>query len=323
MKNVKILAPILAAGAFMVLAPMAQAQESVGVNAAIRNSVQTRSGNAGALRPAQLRGQVRLGDQFVTGANSQVQVLLRDRSTFTVGSNARMTVDRFVVGSGGGVSVARGAFRFASGSTSRSASNRAVNTPVASIGVRGTIVEGLVGPEVLEFLSAPADDGSTSIEYVLFGVNHIENTGIRVNDLLVVLRGPAGDGGGFDTPGGIDVQSGDKTVTLDRPGQALLVTPEGVFGPIFLSDAASRRLTGMLVPLPENVPDPGDSQGEFGAAIGSDDVITFGERDWPLDPTDGTNEPTDEPERGGPNQGPGCGPSCNPVPIGPMPGGPG
>ena len=41
----------------------AQAQD-VGVNAAIRNSVQTRAGTSGPLRPAQLRGQVRLGDQF-------------------------------------------------------------------------------------------------------------------------------------------------------------------------------------------------------------------------------------------------------------------
>ena len=72
MKTVKVLAPIVAAGAWFILTPLVHAQDSVGVNAAIRNSVQTRSGTSGALRPAQLRGQVRLGDQFVTGANSQV-----------------------------------------------------------------------------------------------------------------------------------------------------------------------------------------------------------------------------------------------------------
>lgn len=305
MKNVKGLVPVFAAGAFMLLAPLAQAQESVGVNAAIRNSVQTRSGTSGALRPAQLRGQVRLGDQFVTGANSQVQVLLRDRSTFTVGSNARMTVDRFVVGSGGSASVARGAFRFASGSTSRRSSNRAVNTPVASIGVRGTIVEGVVGPEVRAILNG--EPGLPD-----FG-------GDDETAVLVILRGPAGDARTFDTPGGVDVEGGGRTVALDTPGQALIITDQGVFGPFFLTDGASDRLAGLLTPPPGNVPDVGDSQGEFGAAVGSDDVTTFGERDWPLDPTDGTNEPTDEPDRN-PNS-PGCGPSCNLNPIGPMPGG--
>lgn len=307
MKNVKVLAPILAAGAFMVLAPMAQAQDSVGVNAAIRNSVQTRSGTSGALRPAQLRGQVRLGDQFVTGANSQVQVLLRDRSTFTVGSNARMTVDRFVVGSGGGASVAQGAFRFASGRTTRGGSNRAVTTPVASIGVRGTIVEGVVGPGVRDILN-----GQPGVP---------EFRGDNETAVLVILRGPAGDAHTFDTPGGIDVEGGGKTIGLDTPGQALIITDQGVFGPFFISDAASDRIAGLLVPPPADAPDVGDSQGDFGAAVGSDDVTTFGEILWPLDLTDGASEPTSEPDDGGPNQGPGpgpgCGPSCNPVPIGP------
>lgn len=309
MKNVKVFAPILAAGAFLVLAPMAQAQDSVGVNAAVRNSVQTRSGTSGALRPAQLRGQVRLGDQFVTGANSQVQVLLRDRSTFTVGSNARMTVDRFVVGSGGGASVARGAFRFASGRTSRGGSNQAVTTPVASIGVRGTIVDGVVGPEVRGILN-----GQPGVPN--FG-------GDDETAVLVVLRGPAGNARTFDTPGGIDVEGGGRTVALDTPGQALIITDQGIFGPFFLSDDASDRIAGLLVPPPGNVPDVGDSQGEFGAAIGSDDITTFGEIPWLLDPTDGTHEPTDEPDRGGPQSpgGPGCGQSCNPNPVGPMPGG--
>ncbi len=303
MKNVKVLVPVLAAGAFMMLAPMAaQAQDSVGVNAAIRNSVQTRNGTSGALRPAQLRGQVRLGDQFVTGANSQVQVLLRDRSTFTVGSNARMTVDRFVVGSGGGASVARGAVRFASGRTTRGGSNRAVNTPVASIGVRGTIVDGVVGPEVRAVLGNQPGVPD-------FG-------GDDETAVLVVLRGPSGDAHTFDTPGGVDVEGGGKTVVLDRPGQALIITDQGVFGPFFLTDDASDRIAGLLVPPPADVPDVGDSQGEFGAAIGSDDVTTFGVRDWPLDPTDGAAEPTTEPEDTG-GHGPGCGPSCN------MPGGPG
>ena len=93
MRKFETLASALALCGWLVVAAPVQAQDSVGVNAAIRNSVQTRSSASGPLRPAQLRAPVRLGDQFVTGPQSQVQVLLRDRSTFTVGANARMTVD--------------------------------------------------------------------------------------------------------------------------------------------------------------------------------------------------------------------------------------
>lgn len=289
MKTVKVLAPIVAAGAWLILAPLAHAQDAVGVNAAIRNSVQTRSGTSGALRPAQLRGQVRLGDQFVTGANSQVQVLLRDRSTFTVGSNARMTVDRFVVGSGSGASVARGAFRFASGRTTRGSSSQAVTTPVASIGVRGTIVDGVVGPEARAILSQqPGAPGFT---------------GDDETALLVVLRGPSGDAHTFDTPGGIDVEGGGKSISLETPGQALIVTNEGAFGPFFLSDEASDALVLLLVPPAGSGPDESDSQREFGAARASDDVGTFGD-EWPSDPTVEL-EPTTEPDtRGQGGEGP-------------------
>jgi hypothetical protein len=218
----------------------AWAQETVGVNAAIRNSVQTRRGTSSALSAAVLRANVAIGDQFVTGANSQVQVLLRDRSTFTVGANARMTVDRFVVsdrGAGGvTASVARGAFRFASGRTSRSGSRQAISTPVASIGIRGTIVEGIVGPEALALLrSAP-------------GVPAF--TGDAETVVLIVLRGPSGDSASRDTPGAVDIEREGVVTSLDRPGQALIVTSDGVFGPFFLTDDLSALLAALLSPLP-------------------------------------------------------------------------
>lgn len=245
---------------YLALTAPAHAQDSVGVNAAIRNSVQTRSASASALRPAQLRAPVRLGDQFVTGAQSHVQVLLRDRSTFTVGPNARMTVDSFVVSAGGGgaVTVARGAFRFVSGRNTRSSSRNAISTPVASIGVRGTVVEGLVGPELLEILRSHP------------GVPAF--TGDPETMLLVVLRGPSGRAETLDTPGAIDVVREGVTVELSRPGQALLVTSDGVFGPFFLPDEVSAALANQLSPAPSNVTDPGGDQTEFSAGIAADDT---------------------------------------------------
>lgn len=264
---------LVLSGLLIVAAPV-QAQDSVGVNAAIRNSVQTRSSTTGPLRPAQLRGAVRLGDQFVTGPQSQVQVLLRDRSTFTVGANARMTVDRFVVSENGGsaVSVARGAFRFVSGRTARSTSREAISTPVGSIGVRGTIVEGVVGPDILAVLRAQPDVPPF--------------TGDEETMLLVVLRGPAGDARTFDTPGAVDIERNGATVSLERPGQALLITSDGVFGPFFLPDDISAALGDLLTPTPDPGADPGGAEIEIAAAVEADDTSVFADTLPPLEPAE-------------------------------------
>ncbi len=274
MRTFEILTSALALCGWLVMAAPLHAQDSVGVNAAIRNSVQTRSSTTAPLRPAQLRAAVRLGDQFVTGAQSQVQVLLRDRSTFTVGSNARMTVDRFVVSESGGsaVSVARGAFRFVSGRTARSSSREAISTPVGSIGVRGTIVEGVVGPEILDVLRAQPDVPPF--------------TGDEETMLLVVLRGPAGDVRTFDTPGAVDIERNGVTVSLERPGQALLVSSDGVFGPFFLPDDVSAALGDLLSPAPGPGADPGGAEIEIAAAIEADDASAFADALPPLDPAD-------------------------------------
>lgn len=274
MSRFESLLPAIAIGGLLVFSTAVQAQESVGVNAAIRNSVQTRSSSSAPLRPAQLRGAVRLGDQYVTGAQSQVQVLLRDRSTFTVGSNARMTVDRFVVSESGGsaVSVARGAFRFASGRTTRSASREAINTPVGSIGVRGTIVEGVVGPDVLALLRSQP------------GVPPFSGNGETM--LLVVLRGPSGDARTFDTPGAVDIERNGVTVSLDRPGQALLVSDEGVFGPFFLPDDISAAVGNLLSPVPDEGAETDGEEIEVAASVASDDVTVLAEGLPPVDISD-------------------------------------
>ena len=274
MRKFETLTSAIALCGWLVVAAPVQAQDSVGVNAAIRNSVQTRSSTTGPLRPAQLRAAVRLGDQFVTGPQSQVQVLLRDRATFTVGSNARMTVDRFVVSENGAsaVSVARGAFRFVSGRTARSSSREVIGTPVGSIGVRGTIVEGVVGPEILALLRAQADVPPF--------------TGDEETMLLVVLRGPAGDARTFDTPGAVDIEHDGVTVSLERPGQALLVSSDGVFGPFFLPDEISAALGDLLTPTPEPGADSGGAEIEIPAAVQADDTSVFAEFLPPLDPAE-------------------------------------
>lgn len=272
MTRARTIAGFAVLGVALAIAAATQAQDSVGVNAAIRNSIRTQTTGESALRPAALRAPVRTGDVIVSGPESQLQVLLRDRTVFTVGANARVTIDRFVFDAnrsavGASASVARGAFRFVSGRGG--ARGGAIQTPVASIGVRGTIVEGVVGPDALMVLEAQRDMPPFA--------------GAPDTASLIVLRGPGPRGAGFDTPGAIDVTGGGVTLTADRPGQALLASSTGVFGPFDLSDEASRRLSALLRPAPSSNTDsgPGDV---FSAALDSGDASSFGDGGPSLSP---------------------------------------
>jgi hypothetical protein len=302
---VRTFAAVAALACALAAPAVARAQEAVGVNAAIRNSVRTQPAGESALRPAVLRGQVRTGDVFVSGAQSQLQILLRDQSIFTVGSNARVTIDRFVIDTdrragGASASVARGAFRFVSGRGG--ARPGAVRTPVSSIGVRGTVVEAVVGPDALLVLAGhpglPPFSGSPD------------------DATLIVLRGPGPRGAGFDTPGAIDVTSGDATFTLERPGLAMFAWADGTFGPFELSDEASSRLSSLLRAAPTSNSDSGAGDVLSASLDGGD--LFFADQGPALDPIEPSvgcesGGPIQSP--GGPSQGGGCsGNGPNPVP---------
>lgn len=129
-------------------AGVAQAQPAdtrIGVAAAVRNQVtatlasQTRSLAAG--------NPVFQDETVRTGASSVAQLLFADQTVLSVGPQSEVRLDRFVYNpqqSVGDVvvSLASGALRFISGS--QAPSSYSVRTPVATIGVRGTIVDFLL-----------------------------------------------------------------------------------------------------------------------------------------------------------------------------------
>ncbi len=229
------------AAASMTASPVMAQAGAVGVNAAIRNKVDIRSAATRQVRPAVLRARVVLNDEVRTGVASQLQILLLDRTTFTVGANARVAVDRFVYNPAANsrstsVSVTKGAFRFMSGrNLRRPAGQVQVRTPVATIGVRGTIFEGVVGEDALRIARAEPAVGKK----------------VKANKeqaSLIVLRGPGPMTQGDTSRGAIDVTAGGQIVTLDGPGLAVFVPREGAppIGPFRISQAGLQALQSLL-----------------------------------------------------------------------------
>jgi hypothetical protein len=226
--------------AFLVGAPaMAQVPATIGVNAAIRNQVRIKTYADPALRPAVVREPVHIGDAVVSGPQSALQMLLRDRTVFTIGANARVTIDRFVYDPNRGtsdvaVSVAKGAFRFMSGPSLRGAGRNAITTPVGSIGVRGTIVEGVVGSDVRDLLQGVPGVPSFS--------------GPLDNATFIALIGPGAGADGFDKVGAIDFRGQGPAIEIARAGQGLLIWDgaQPPYGPFDIPDVVFTRLLAQL-----------------------------------------------------------------------------
>lgn len=282
----------------------------VGSVAALRNQVSVRAGGAAQPRAAILGQRMALGDQVQTGDRSHMQLLLLDRSSFTVGQNARLTIDRFVYDPGGGsfsATVAKGALRFMSGGA-HGRGGAQIRTPVATIGIRGTIVDAVVGEAAIDIARhEPALNGAAGSD--------------PATASLVVLRGP---GPRDRRPGAISVVAGGRTVDLDRPLLAVYVpgpnrAPIGPFtislpGQAILNDLILPRLDPRLpeganpadfaprrpepyMPFPDRPYPPGFAPGGRGAGPGVPDV------------------PLQFPRNPGMGQGGGPAPSTTPTPA--------
>jgi len=219
----------------------AQAQV-VGINSAIRNTVSVRSGGTAAPRPAMLRQKVALKDAVQTAEASQLQMLLLDGSVFTIGPNARLTIDRFVYDPGRnvktvGATVARGAFRFMSG-RALAGGTSSIRTPIATIGIRGTMVDGVVGADAIRIAAGEAAVGP--------GVGGDPNTAS-----LIILRGPGARTQGTTRPGAIDVVSGGRTVGVNQPAMAVYVPRAGAapIGPFPISAMGLMSLSNLIFPV--------------------------------------------------------------------------
>ncbi len=217
------------------------APKVIGITSAVVNDVRIRPASVSTYAKAKLRQRVALADRVRTGEKSRLQLLLLDRTKFSVGANAELVIDRFVYDPNGGsvsASVAKGAFRFMSGS-SRSAT-KTVNTPSATIGIRGTVFDAAVGAQAVAVASreraVPQD------------TRHDPLTAT-----LVVLRGPGPNRQAGLPVGLVDVTGGGQTVTLDAPLLAAYVPYQGAapIGPFPISLTGLAQLSDFILAPPD------------------------------------------------------------------------
>jgi hypothetical protein len=160
---------------FWALQPNAAgAEPKVGVASAARNQVHGIIG--GGTRALSAGSEVFSNEVVRTGDDSVAQLLFLDSTSLSVGARSEVKLDRFVYNperkTGNVVlEASRGAFRFVSGS--QAPTNYTIKTPLATIGVRGTIVDGYITYAVLpgEYVSRADLQTVRSVEIIVWQGN--------------------------------------------------------------------------------------------------------------------------------------------------------
>jgi len=202
--------------------PVLSQQAQVGTAAAVRGSVEVRSG--ASVRAPSGGDAMLLGDRVVTQRQSGMQVLLLDESVFTIGESNDLVIDRFVYDpdrSVGEIAArsTQGFLRFVSGGVGAIApQNISIETPSATIGSRGTTFDVVVGVEAVALAQAAG----------LIPPGTVVDPATAV---FVVLRGPDTNYNGITQRGRVVVQTPVGSVEIRREGFGVFVPSAGA-GPI-------------------------------------------------------------------------------------------
>lgn len=165
----------------------AQNAAKIGVASAVKNRVE---GSTGGSRALSAGSSIFAREVVRTGDESTAQLLFLDETSLSIGPQSEVTLDRFVFDPNRGagnvvISTTRGALRFVSGS--QQSNSYQIRTPVATIGVRGTIFD-------------------------LYTTRN--NQGQLVTVVILV-------------EGATTINLGGKVYDLTKPGQALVITQGG------------------------------------------------------------------------------------------------
>ncbi|HEX2256338.1 MAG TPA: hypothetical protein VHG92_06500 [Afifellaceae bacterium] len=243
--GLKRAAAVLAVGSIVALAPPLASAQQVGTTAAVTGEVFVTGAQDRARRRASVRESVFLNDEVLTQIQSVLQILLLDTSLFTVGENARIVIDRFVYDPDSGAGemigrVARGGFRFMSGRIGADdPANATITTPSATIGIRGTILEGVVGPDAA---------GLAQLVGLLPGRCAVDPE----RATLAVLRGPGRRHNTFDRTGRVTIANRAGRLTIADSNYAAFVPSPACppVGPFKMPDALRQYLDASLRSAP-------------------------------------------------------------------------
>ena len=133
---------LVAAGLMAATATAAHAADRIGVASAVQRDVTgTLASQVRTLSPG---NGVFGNERIATREKSTAQLLFLDETSLSIGPVSEVVLDRFVYNPGGtaeevSVEAVKGAFRFVSGSSN--SQSYKVKTPLATIGVRGTVFD--------------------------------------------------------------------------------------------------------------------------------------------------------------------------------------
>jgi len=237
----------------------AHAEPKIGVASAARNQVQGAIG--GGTRALSAGSDVFSNEVVRTGEDSLAQLLFLDATSLSVGARSEVKLDRFVYNPDrktGNVVVeaSRGAFRFVSGS--QAPTNYTIKTPLATIGVRGTIVDGYITTRKEQY-GAIAQEQSvvTGVQIIVWeGSAFVTAFGATYNlgpwqAIFVSANGQVHelqwDGTGFDNLFNVNFPLYGRQFDLD-PG--IIPQPDN---PLDLVDQLNaKQLQGLPLPPPPN-----------------------------------------------------------------------
>ncbi|MFC5069946.1 FecR family protein [Flaviflagellibacter deserti] len=202
-----LLTSLVAGAAVFTGGATATAAPEIGVSAAVRGRVGVQS--SARTYDARAGDTMFTGDRVSSQANSGMQVLLRDETTFTIGADCQITLDNFVYDPNAGTgalaaTVTKGALRYVSGFAAKNQpQNINLKTPSSTIGIRGTTADVLVGLAAIQLAKAQGYDVSKADPDTA---------------TFILLRGPGNDRNTIDREGGMQVGNGQGSVTISRNG---------------------------------------------------------------------------------------------------------
>lgn len=189
--------------ASVLLLPLTAGQAlavTAGVTAAVNQSAKSIP-PGGGVRTIVLGDNVVQNETIETDGAGLVQILLADGTTFTVGPNSSLVIDRFVYDPNANTaqvaaSLGRGVFRFIGGRTSKTEGGVQLNTPVGTVGIRGGMAD----------LNFTGTGGNVAQIDLLFG-NEVTLNGPNGGDRLFqpgysIIIGPNGQPTVIKTPPG-------------------------------------------------------------------------------------------------------------------------